>query len=255
MAGRGTRTSDFGAFKPFIPVHGIPVLEWLLRSLAVHVDEASRFVFVTTEAFEREFQVRTTIARILEHCAIGSPFEVVLAPDVPQGPAKSVALAAAALRGGPGAVTVVNVDQYVHFAIPADFDRLLGAGEAAGYLPLYAEFTDKASYAAIAQGRITEVVEKRNISNLASAGVYGLTSIDLLEHMLATHFASGETVRGEFYVGPAYNHLIRAGVPVLPAAVLAKFDLGSPNGIEAFGRRLWHNQARDGALSRGPAVF
>lgn len=253
MAGRGTRTSDLGLFKPFIPVNGGSILEWLLLSLSVHVTESSRFVFVTTQDFEREFQVEETIGRSLARCGIQAPFEVVLAPDVPQGPAKSVAFAVEALRGVLGMVTVVNVDQYVHFEIPAGVGMSPDDGDS-GFMPLYAEFTSKASYAQIEAGRITRVVEKENISNLASAGVYGLSSVTLLDHMLQTHFASGETVKGEYYVGPAYNHLIRDGVPVYPAGTLAKFDLGNLSGIDGFRHRLRHNSCRFDPEKK-PVVF
>lgn len=253
MAGRGTRTSDLGLFKPFIAVNNASILEWLLLSLSVHVTETSRFVFVTTEAFEKEFDVRATIRSSFDRCEISAPFEVVLAPDVPQGPAKSVAFAVDALKGEAGMVTIVNVDQYVHFEIPPTLHEVV-APETAGYMPLYAEFSSKASYAQIEDGLITRVVEKENISNLASAGVYGLSSIELLAHMLTQHFASGETVKGEFYVGPAYNHLIREGVPIHPAGTMAKFDLGNLKGIELFSHRLRHNSCRFNPAN-APVVF
>lgn len=239
MAGRGTRTSELGVFKPFIDVNGAAILEWLLLSLAVHVDEQSRFVFVTTRDFEAEFRVRETIGRFFARCGLRSPWTLVCAPEVPQGPAKSVEFGARELAGATGPVTIVNVDQYVHFELPAR-----AVEGAAGFMPVYAEFSSKASYVQVEAGLITRVVEKQNISNLASAGVYGLSSVDLLRDMLTALFASGETVKGEYYVGPAYNALIRDGVPVYPAGVMAKWDLGSLDGIAAFRHRLRHNSCR-----------
>jgi NDP-sugar pyrophosphorylase family protein len=236
MAGKGTRTSELGMFKPFIRVNGYTILEWLLLSLSVHVDESSRFVFVTTKAFENEFQVRENIKSSMLRCGLYVPLEVVHAEDTPQGPAKSVFLALASLKGCTGPVTVVNVDQYIHFEVPAEFDKIK-----MGYLPVYAEFSNKASYVAVYNGLVTRVVEKQNISNIASAGVYGISSVEMLEHMLTALFDKGETVKNEYYVGPAYNILIEEGIPVKPTAVHAKFDLGNLAGIAQFKRRLLHN--------------
>lgn len=235
MAGKGTRTSELGMFKPFIQVNGFSILEWLLLSLSVHLDENSRFVFVTTRAFETEFAVKETVRRLFQRCGVYAAFELVLADDTPQGPAKSVHLACEALQGCEGPVTVVNVDQYIHFELKTP------SQSAEGFMPVYAEFSNKASYVEVRDARIVRVVEKQNISNIASAGVYGLSSVPLLASMLDALFRSGETVKGEFYVGPAYNFLIRDKVPVYPTGVFAKFDLGNLKGISLFRRRLIHN--------------
>ena len=239
MAGRGTRTNELGSFKPFIKVNGFSILEWLLLSLGVHVTENCRFVFVTTQAYENEFKVRDTIRSSLERCGLYVPFDLVLAPDIPQGPAKSVELALHALHGAEGPVTVVNVDQYIHFEVA---DNL--AKTDLGYLPVYAEFSNKASYVEVKESKIVRVVEKQNISNIASAGVYGVSSVDLFASMLKELFDHGETVRGEFYVGPAFNFLVAQGTPVIPTAVQAKFDLGNLAGIAQFKRRLFHNSSQ-----------
>jgi NDP-sugar pyrophosphorylase family protein len=246
MAGRGTRTNELGLFKPFIEVANGRMVEWLLSSLKVHFGIHDRIVFVTTRPFENEFEVTRELGRSLRKMGVDLPFEVVLAPEVPQGPAKSVSLAIDALKGCAGAVIVVNVDQYI------DFERLELADGAYGFLPIYAEFTQKASYVELQEGRIRRVVEKHNISNLASAGVYGVSSVALFRDMLDQLFKAGEATKGEFYVGPAYNFLIRSGIPVFPAAVMAKFDLGNLQGIERFRRRV---ECKSPNLGRSGVTF
>ena len=161
---------------------------------------------------------------------IKAPCQVVLAPSTPTGPASSVYLVKDSLRErSEEPVIVVNVDQFVHFEIPQTFYQ-----QRCGFLPIYAEFTNKASYVKIEDGRVQRVVEKENISNLASAGVYGFSSGDLMFKALENQFAEGETVKGEFYVGPVYNWLIADGVPVYPSGVRVKMDLGNPAGIAEF---------------------
>lgn len=235
MAGKGTRTSELGMFKPFIRVNGFTILEWLLLSLSVYIDEESRFVFVTTKAFQEEFSVREKICNSLQRCGLYAHFDVVEVDQTPQGPAKSVYLGAQMLKGQAGPVTIVNVDQYIHFELGPN------SGQDSGFLPVYAEFSNKASYVEVREKKILRVVEKNNISNIASAGVYGVSSVDLLIYMLDALFRSEETVNGEYYVGPAYNFLIKDGISIYPTSVLAKFDLGNLSGISLFKRRLMFN--------------
>src|SRR5512138_3843073 len=58
IAGRGTRTSSYGKFKPFIPVLGRRILHWCLAGIRPLVGPLDRFIFITTRAFEDEFSVR-----------------------------------------------------------------------------------------------------------------------------------------------------------------------------------------------------
>jgi len=236
MAGNGTRTQTLGTFKPFIKVGGRTILEWLLRSLSFHVGLEDRFYFVTTQAFQDEFDVQENLLAHFRRNGILLPFELSIAPQTPEGPAASVALAAEQIDRTEAMAVVVNVDQYIQFAIPSP-----AGDEPYAFMPIYAEFSSKSSYVSIEDGLITRVVEKQNISNLASAGIYGFSSTQLLNEALEAQFNHGERIKGEHYVGPAMNFLIEKGVPVIPAATRSKMDLGNLQGIAEFQRRMVYN--------------
>jgi NDP-sugar pyrophosphorylase family protein len=232
MAGKGTRTLELGSFKPFIHVGEKTILEWLLISLACHIEVDDRLYFVTTRDFENEYGVSDHIKSILEGMGVLIPHQLIFAEDTPPGPAASVMLSSECLMES-APVIVVNVDQYIQFTIPDTFFV-----EECGFLPIYAEFGTKSSYVSIEDGRITRVVEKENISNLASGGVYGFSSAELMVRALEKQIQCGVKVKGEDYVGPAYNFIIEDCIPVYPTTILAKFDLGNVKCIDDFKRRI-----------------
>ena len=81
---------------------------------------------------------------------------------------------------------------------------------------------------------MTKIVEKNNISNLASAGVYGVSEGKALIRAIEKQFKERSMYNGEFYVGEALNYLIKEGYRLYPASVRVKYDLGNIEGIELF---------------------
>lgn len=229
MAGRGTRTQALGAFKPFIEVSGRKVIEWLLTSIRRHIQPEDELVFITTEFFASEYAVESQLASILETLSIGRPFSVVTCPSTPPGPSASVYTACSYFDHN-RPVTVVNCDQFI------DFERLEWTSERQGFLPVYANFGHRSSYVQVRDGRIVRIVEKQNISNLASAGVYALACGRALREALEMQFEKGPKTGEEYFVGPALNHLIARGYELIPTAVRAKYDLGCLEGIERFAK-------------------
>lgn len=226
VAGRGTRLQTYGRFKPFVAVLGRPIAWWCLQGLRPLIGPADRFAFVTTEAFERDFAVSAALARLFRDLDLANRPVVMLAPDTPPGPAASVLIGAGALPPDEPC-TVVNIDQMVQFVPPA-------VGPDEGFLPVYFNDTGKSSYARIADGLVREVREKEMCSFHASAGVYGVGRLSALVAAIEALMASGERHKDEFYVGPALNHAIRAGMRIRPVAAIAKYDLGDVESVRAF---------------------
>jgi NDP-sugar pyrophosphorylase family protein len=227
MAGRGTRTQTRGAFKPFIEVGGRKVIEWLLGSIRRHIQPDDELVFITTESFAGDYAVESQLASILEGLSAGRRFALVTCPTTPPGPSASVYAARAYFDNSRPAI-VVNCDQFI------DFERWEWTSPQQGFLPVYANFGTRSSYVEVREGRIVRIVEKQNISNLASAGVYALACGRALREALEMQFEKGPKTGEEYFVGPALNHLIARGYELIPTAVRAKYDLGCVEGIERF---------------------
>jgi NDP-sugar pyrophosphorylase family protein len=230
MAGYGKRTRSLGQFKPFIPIRGRRMVEWFLRSLIPNIHEGDRLAMVTTQPFEESYDYQATMRRLLDELGLRNPVRFFLPDDVPPGPAASVYQARPAIDENPREpAIVVNCDQWIDFDVPRDVPARTG------YLPLYTNFSNKSSYVEIEDGRIVRVVEKHNISNIASAGVYMTSAGGDLMGCIERHFRDECT---EYFVGPALNYLLDEGYILLPLQVRAKYDLGNPAGIETFANRL-----------------
>lgn len=228
MAGKGTRTSQLGEFKPFIRIQGRPMLEWLLASVSRKIGPTDRLVFTTTQYYEDQYGVAENLPGVLEGVGITSPHTLVLCEETPRGPADSIYRAKEFFDTDSEAVVNVNTDQVVDFDLPDEIP------ERSGFLPLYAEFTSKSSYCRVEDGLIVEIREKQSISHFATAGVYGVSRGAALVNALEQQFEGALTVNGEYYVAPALNFLIRDGFKLYPTPLRAKFDLGDLGGIQRF---------------------
>jgi NDP-sugar pyrophosphorylase family protein len=227
MAGQGIRTRALGECKPLIEVAGQPMIQWALTGFRHHVRPGDSFVFVTTRYFEEKFSVKKRLKEILRELGLTHSADVILCEERPAGPADTVRKAGQLLDVGEPC-TVVNSDQY----IVCDLRRDLGSED--GLLPVYFNDSPESSYARIEAGLVTEIREKQVISNHASAGVYVFGSGHGLLRSIESTMKSDCHHRGEYYVGPAMNELIRRGGRVYPARTLAKFDLGNEAGISLF---------------------
>jgi NDP-sugar pyrophosphorylase family protein len=231
MAGRGTRTSKLGTFKPFIHIGHRMMLGWLLSSIASKIDSDDSLVFITTEEYALACDAENTIGKILQSEGICNSHALVATPDTPPGPSATVH-SARSLLNTDEPVIVINCDQYI------DFDMMDMTAGHCGFLPVYVQFGQKSSFVRIENVLVTLIVEKNNISNLASAGVYAVATGHALISAIEMQFERGQMTNGEFYVSAAVNNLIEEGYRFYPTPVRAKYDLGDVNGIRTFERTM-----------------
>jgi uncharacterized protein with NRDE domain len=87
-------------------------------------------------------------------------------------------------------------------------------------------------------GRISEVIEKVEISNEATVGVYGWSKVSLAKKAFADTFARNIRTNNEFYVAPTYNFMINQGLNVETYLVgdhgEAVHGLGIPSDLASF---------------------
>jgi dTDP-glucose pyrophosphorylase len=83
-------------------------------------------------------------------------------------------------------------------------------------------------------GLVTEVAEKRPISNIATVGIYyykhGRDFVNGAEQMIAKNIR----VNNEFYVCPVFNELIGDGKKVYNYPVAEMCGLGTPEDLNKF---------------------
>lgn len=208
MAGRGSRFADAGYAlpKPLLPIHGVPMIEVVVRNLAP--SEPARFVFVC----QREHLA--THAGLADGLRAAAPGCAIVPIDgVTEGAACTVLLAEREID--PDDVLVIaNSDQWIDHAMDAHLALLRGE-RLDGLIMTMTADDPKWSFVELdARRRVTNVVEKVVVSDEATVGVYTFArGADFVRAARAT-IAADERVNGEFYVAPTYNVLIAQGAQV-----------------------------------------
>ena len=83
-------------------------------------------------------------------------------------------------------------------------------------------------------GYVTEVAEKKQISNDATAGYYywsrGSDFVKYAEQMIE----ADDRLNNEFYVAPVYNYAIKDGKRIVITQVDKVYQMGTPEDLEEY---------------------
>jgi len=229
MAGKGTRTQELGEFKPFIEIKGHEIFSWFLNSVKHLVKPEDTFQLITTKYFADKYDFETEVRKIFQHHHITNPVTITTCDESQKGSSATVLLVKDKIDLNEPTM-VIFPDQFIDFTLPEiQFNS--------AYMGVYVQLGNKSGFVKIDDGLITNFVEKQNISNLASSGMYITSSGKDLVYALEKQIKEGQTLNGEFYVGPAFNYLVEKGIKIYPVPVIAKYDLGNLPDIELFSKR------------------
>ncbi|MGV7211133.1 glycosyltransferase family 2 protein [Oxalobacteraceae bacterium A2-2] len=238
MAGHGSRFASAGYTdpKPLIPVAGRPMVEVVIANL--RPSRPHRYIFLCQQAHLERYGLRERLQAIAPGCAI------IAVDSVTQGAACTVLLARELIDNG-DPLMIANCDQYVDLRIDDYLDSMDRRGLDGLIMTMTADHP-KWSYVRFgADGAIVEVVEKVVASDEATVGIYnyarGADFVAAADAMIANN----ERVNGEFYVAPAYNHMIargaRLGIYNIGSDRAGMYGLGVPDDLEYF---LAHHAGR-----------
>jgi dTDP-glucose pyrophosphorylase len=223
MAGAGSRFHQAGySFpKPLIDVAGKPMIQRVTENLPA----ADLWVFVAQRDHVERYHLRDMLARLV-------PDPVLVEIDGVTDGAACTALTAAEFIG-PGELLIANSDQIVDWD-PAEFVP----PSADGAILTFESTHPKWSFVRSDSGVVSEVAEKRPISDRATCGVYWWRDSERFVACAEAMVADDERAAGEFYIAPVYNRLIADGGRVVEVPVRGMSGLGTPEDLEAFLRRL-----------------
>lgn len=231
MAGHGSRFSEAGFVlpKPLIPVHGVPMVKLVIDNITP--DEPHRFIFVC----QLEHRSRYGLERRLRDWAPGC--EIIFIKDVTAGAACTVLLAEQYIDSD-CELMIANSDQWVDIDINEYLSRQRKSFLDGLIMTMHAS-EPKWSYVGFNEaGKVSSVVEKKVISNEATVGIYNFKKGSSFCTAAKSMIRKNKTVNGEFYVAPAYNELIAAGleIGVFNIGVVGKgmYGLGTPADLEHF---------------------
>ena len=204
MAGRGSRfaTAGYELPKPLIPIHGHPMIRLVTKNLRPR--QPYRFVFLCLEEHIENYSIDRLLKSYEPSC------EIVVVSQVTEGAACTVLLAKGLIDTS-DSLMIANSDQWVDTDINAYLDMMNAKNLDGLIMTMWADDPKWSFIRFNKHGHVTEVVEKKVISNEATVGIYNFKSgadfVAAAEKMIE----KGERVNGEFYVAPVYNELISQG--------------------------------------------
>lgn len=233
MAGRGQRFVQAGypLPKPLLPAQGRPMIELVIANLRPR--RPHRFIFVCQRAHLDAYALEATLRRA------GPDTEIVAIDGITEGAACTTLLAEGRIDSAQP-LMIANCDQYVAMSIDDYLQAMDDSGDD-GFIMTMTAHDPKWSFARLgAQGEVVEVVEKKVVSDLATVGIYNFRRGSDYVAAARRMIAADDRTNGEFYVAPAYNYMVRAGLRVGQMNVgpdsRTMFGLGVPEDLEYFNR-------------------
>jgi dTDP-glucose pyrophosphorylase len=233
MAGMGKRFRDAGYNIPkyCIEAHGKTLFTWSLLSLRSFIQQGANFFFVV----RAEDQAAHFIHQQARQLGIGN-VQIIEIDRLTDGQATSALLAGEFVQDSRSPILIYNIDTFVHpDSLPADAVR----GD--GWVPCFPGKGEGWSFAAATpDNKVTEIREKVRISDHATIGLYWFSSFDLYQQAYVNYYSDTARIeKGEKYIAPIYNQLIKSGAPVYLYDV--PFDsvipLGTPAEVNIFLQR------------------
>jgi NDP-sugar pyrophosphorylase family protein len=230
MAGLGSRFANAGYDKPkpFIDVDGATMIERVLGNL--QIPDVRFILLARQEHIDAEAEiVRKLLAR--------GDVEIVPVSKVTEGAACTIALARPILD--PNApMLIANCDQIIDFECRDYIQDAVNRDLAGSILVFHDKDCDtKWSFAKLGpDGLVTEVQEKKAISELATVGLYYFAKAKFFLNSLLDMIARNERVNNEFYVCPVYNYLIaeKKAIGVFEVGADAMHGIGTPKDLDIY---------------------
>ena len=229
MAGMGTRFRNAGYTVPkyMIEVREKSLFEWSMESLAGFNDEDNLYIFVVRKAD----QASDFITKTCHHMGIDR-IQIIEIEEMTDGQATTAMLAEPYWEAD-SSLLIYNIDTYVE-AGEMNENQLIGDG----FIPCFHAQGDHWSFVQVDEdGRATEVREKTRISDYCTIGAYYFKTCRLYKELYQEYYLSDQNLeKGEKYVAPLYNHMIKRGQEVRIS--LVDFEkvhvLGTPEELKVF---------------------
>ena len=235
MAGAGSRfiKAGFENPKPFIDLNGKPMIMHIIQNIAI---PGAKYIFIAQKEHLKKFG-----AQFIENIKQTNiaDFEILTVDKLTEGAACTLLFAKNYINNT-DELLVVNSDQLVGDRDIINAVEYFEYQQSDGGILCFFNTDPKWSYVKINENRlITQVVEKTQISEHATIGIYhwsqGRKFVSAAEEMIKKNIR----VNNEFYVAPTYNQMIMDGAKISPYFVNKMIPLGTPDDFQYYvtGRR------------------
>ena len=231
MAGAGSRFTVAGYLdpKPLIKINGIEMIRIVINNIRPNLDH--RFIFICQQSHIDTYNLKSKLTAWCPGCL------VIGLSAITEGAACTV-LAARDIIDTDDPLMVVNSDQYVNANID-DYLKRMEDSRLAGLIMTMKANDPKWSFVRLDHNNeVTEVVEKKVISDEATVGIYNFSNGRSFVFFSDSMIANNLRVNSEFYVAPVYNQMIASGLRVgiynIGTETDGMYGLGTPSDLEFF---------------------
>jgi HAD superfamily hydrolase (TIGR01509 family) len=228
MAGLGSRFKDAGYVfpKPLVEVDGKPMIQAVVESIGVN----ATYTYIVQKEHYEKYNLSYLLNLITPDC------NIVQVDGITEGAAVTCLLAKEYIDNE-SPLILANSDQIVEWN-SRKFIYELMTKNADGGIATFESTHPKWSYAKInSDGLVTEVAEKKPISNIATVGIYywkhGSDFVKYAEQMIDKDIRTNN----EFYVCPVFNEAIADNKRVFASNIKKMWGIGTPEDLNNYNYR------------------
>ena len=225
MAGKGQRFANqgFSKPKPLIEINGNPMIQVVIENLNMD----AQYTFICQKEHCEKYSLENFLESIKPNC------NIIKIDEITEGPASTVLLAKKFINNDDELI-IANSDQFVEWD-SYNFISDLHSKNADGGILTFEAYDKKWSFVKVDDmGFVTEVAEKKPISNVATVGIYyykkGKFFVEAAEQMIRKNIR----INDEFYVAPVYNEMIGNGKKICVYNVKKMYGLGTPEDLDLY---------------------
>lgn len=227
MAGAGSRFQKAGYTfpKPLIEVNGKPMIQLVVENLNID----ARHIFVVQKSHYEDYNLKHLLNLISPGC------EIVQVDGMTEGAACTTLLAKKFIDNDE-ALVFANSDQFLDWD-SNEFMYSMEADEVDGGMLTFTATHPKWSFAKLDnKGFVSEVAEKKPISDIATAGIYywkrGSDYVKYAEQMIENNVR----FNNEFYVCPVFNEAIGDNKKIKTFHFDGMWGIGTPEDLDYFNK-------------------
>ncbi len=227
MAGAGSRFQRAGYTfpKPLIEVRGKPMIQLVVENLNID----ARHIFVVQKSHYEQYNLKHLLGLISPGC------EIVQVDGMTEGAACTTLLAKEFINNDEPLI-FANSDQFLDWD-SNEFMYSMEADQIDGGMLTFKATHPKWSFAKLDEhGYVSEVAEKKPISDIATAGIYywkhGKDYVKYAEQMIENNVR----FNNEFYVCPVFNEAIADGMKIKTFHFDGMWGIGTPEDLDYFNK-------------------
>lgn len=227
MAGAGSRFASQGYTfpKPLIEIYGKPMIQFVVENINIKAN----YIFIVQKEHYQKYNLNYLLPLIAPKC------NIVQVDGLTEGAACTTLLAKKFVDNDKP-LLIANSDQYVEWNSSDFLYKMQNQKVDAGILT-FESTHPKWSYVKVENGLVTEVAEKKPISNIATVGIYywkqGRDYVKYAEQIISKNIR----VNNEFYVCPVFNEAVQDNKKISIFNIEKMWGIGTPEDLEIFLKR------------------